>query len=187
MKIAVVTGNLHKAREVAAFFGSGLEVTHVHLDCPEYRDDDVGEIAKQKARYAYEHLGIPLIVDDTAFSIRALNGFPGPYAAYVHRTIGNGGILRLMEGTSDRFAWFETAIAFIDARGIRVFRGRLEGTIVPPKGTEGFGYDPIFAYEGKTLAEYPLHEKSLISHRARALSAFRDWICHLQAQAEQDS
>jgi len=172
----VVTGNPNKAREVAAYFEGVLEVEHVPLDCPEFRDDDVGEIARGKAEFAYRTLARPLIVDDTALSIDALRGFPGPYAAYVQKTLGNEGIVKLMEGVTDRSAHFETAIAFADERGIRVFRGILPGTIVTPRGEEGFGYDPIFAYEGQTLAEMPLAAKSRVSHRARALEAFRAWV-----------
>jgi len=171
-----VTGNPNKAREVAAYFEGVLEVEHVPLDCPEFRDDDVGEIARGKAEFAYRTLARPLIVDDTALSIDALRGFPGPYAAYVQKTLGNEGIVKLMEGVTDRSAHFETAIAFADERGIRVFRGILPGTIVTPRGEEGFGYDPIFAYEGQTLAEMPLAAKSRVSHRARALEAFRAWV-----------
>lgn len=181
MKLAVVTSNANKAREVAAYFAGVLEVEHVPLECPEFRDDDVGEIARGKAEFAYRTLSRPLIVDDTALSIDALRGFPGPYAAYVQKTIGNVGILKLMEGVADRTAHFETAIAFADAGGIRVFRGVLSGTIVAPQGEEGFGYDPIFAYEGRTLAEMPLAVKSRVSHRARALEAFRAWITEKRA------
>ena len=64
-------------------------------------------------------LNTPLIVDDTGFFIDALNGFPGPYAAYVLNSIGNAGILKLMEGISDRNARFTTGIAYADERGIR--------------------------------------------------------------------
>jgi XTP/dITP diphosphohydrolase len=174
----MVTGNAHKAREVAAFFQGFLEVEHVPLDCPELKHDDVGEIALGKAAYAFGQIRRPLIVDDTGFSIRALGGFPGPYAAYVLTTLGNGGILKLMEGISDRAAFFETAIAHADSEGtIRVFRGRIDGTITgSPRGTGGFGYDSIFDVNGRTLAELTLAEKSRISHRARALQALRAWM-----------
>ena len=173
-----MTGNSHKAREVAAFFQGVLEVEHVNLDCPELKSDDVGEIARGKAAYAFAQIHQPLIVDDTAFSIRALGGFPGPYAAYVLTTLGNAGILKLLEGISDRAAFFETAIAHADDEGtIRVFRGRIDGIITgSPRGTGGFGYDPIFEVNGRTLAELSLGEKSRISHRARALKAFRAWM-----------
>jgi len=177
VKITVVTGNAHKASEVAAFFGGKIEVVHVALDIPEIRSDDVSAIAREKARYAYAHLATPLIVDDTSFVIDALNGFPGPYAAYVLKAIGNTGILKLMEGVPDRNAHFTTAIAYADEYGIRVFPGTIHGQIIPvPRGTGGFGYDPIFEVGGRTLAELPLEEKSRMSHRALALAAFRDWF-----------
>ena len=173
----MVTSNADKAAEVAAFFGGSLEVDHVDLEVPEHRSDDVAEIAREKARYAYGQLNIPLIVDDTGFFIDALNGFPGPYAAYVLNSIGNAGILKLMEGISDRTARFTTGIAFADERGIEVFTGTLEGKIaLCPRGNNGFGYDPIFSLGKKTLAEVSIEEKSRISHRARALSSFRDWF-----------
>ncbi len=79
----MVTSNIHKAQEVAAFFGQSIRLDHVTLEIPELRSDDIEEIAREKARYAYNHLHRPLIVDDTSFSIDALHGFPGPYAAYV--------------------------------------------------------------------------------------------------------
>lgn len=137
----------------------------------------MGEIARGKARYAYEQLKTPLIVDDTGFFINALNGFPGPYAAYVLNTIGNEGILKLMGGREDRNARFVTAIAFADENGVRIFKGTIEGRVAQaPRGEGGFGYDPIFETGEKTLAEIPLEEKSRISHRARALTAFHDWF-----------
>lgn len=176
MNLAVVTSNANKAREVAAYFAGVLEVEHVPLECPEFRNDDVGEIAREKAAFAYRATSRPLIVDDTGLFIDALRGFPGPYAAYVHDTIGNAGVLKLMEGVEDRSAHFETAIAFAREDGIRIFRGILPGRIVAPRGEEGFGYDPIFEHGGQTLAEMPLAEKSRISHRARALEAFRAWV-----------
>lgn len=177
MKLVVVTSNPHKAHEVAAFFSGNVDVSHVALECPELRSDDVGEIAREKARCAYGQLTTPLIVDDTAFEIDALNGFPGPFAAYVLDAIGNSGILRLMDGVKDRSARFTTAIAFADTDGIEIFTGTIYGTITSaPRGKEGFGYDPIFEYNGKTLAEIPLAEKSRISHRAKALGTFHDWF-----------
>ncbi|MGA2104148.1 RdgB/HAM1 family non-canonical purine NTP pyrophosphatase [Methanoregula sp.] len=175
--LTMVTSNIHKAQEVAAFFGQSIRLDHVTLEIPELRSDDIEEIAREKARYAYNHLHRPLIVDDTSFSIDALHGFPGPYAAYVLKTIGNQGILMLMEGTMNRNAHFTTAIAFADEKGIFVFTGMIEGNVISePRGEEGFGYDPVFEVGGKTLAEIPLEEKSAISHRARALTLFHDWF-----------
>ncbi|MDD1705774.1 MAG: non-canonical purine NTP pyrophosphatase, partial [Methanoregulaceae archaeon] len=153
-----------------------VEIAHVAMEIPEYRHHDVAEIAYRKAEYAFDILRCPLMVDDTAFSIRALNGFPGPYAAYVLITIGIGGIIKLLEGVAERDAHFETAIAYASEDGIRVFRGRVDGVIVSPRGNAGFGYDPIFEVEGRTLAEIDRAGKNLISHRARALSPLKEWL-----------
>jgi len=186
--LTLVTSNPHKAREVAAFFGGLVEISHVALDIPELRSDDIQEIAREKARYAYDRIHRPLMVDDTAFFIDALNGFPGPYAAYVLSTISNKGILRLMEEALDRNAHFTTTIAFADETGIFVFSGTINGRIIPePRGSGGFGYDPIFELDGKTLAEIPLDEKSAISHRARALTSFRDWFVNRQDRCPVDT
>lgn len=183
MKITMVTSNAGKATEVAAFFGGTLEVDHVDLEIPEHRSGDIAEIAREKARYAYGQLNIPLIVDDTGFFIDALHGFPGPYAAYVLNSIGNPGILKLMEGVANRNARFTTGIAYADERGIEVFTGILEGEIAHfPQGNNGFGFDPIFLLGKKTLAEISLEEKNRISHRARALSFFRDWFVAKRAK-----
>lgn len=174
--ITVVTGNPNKAAEVAAFFAGVAEVSHVSFDCVEPQADTVEEIARAKAEQAYAALGVPLIVDDTGLFIDALGGFPGPYAAYVQDTIGNSGVLRLMEGAALRRAHFVTAVAYADGCGVRVFSGRVDGEITTVgRGAEGFGYDPIFSVGAKTLAEMPMEEKNLLSHRARALAAFRDW------------
>jgi len=173
----MVSSNTDKVREVAEFFGSTVEVTHISLDIPELRSEDVTEISRQKAHYAFDRLHSPLIVDDTVFCIDALKGFPGPYAAYVLHTIGNAGILKIMKDVKIRSAHFTTAIAFADSDGIRVFSGTINGTIVTkPRGREGFGYDPIFEVGDRTLAEIPIGEKNRISHRALALTAFRDWF-----------
>jgi XTP/dITP diphosphohydrolase len=180
VKLAVVTGNPHKATEIASYLRGIIDVEHVPLDCPEYRHKDVREIARGKAHFAYQALGRPLIVDDTAFCIRALNGFPGPYAAYVLDTLGNEGILKLMKGVADRNARFLTAIAYVDEGGIQVFSGSVEGQIVSPRGSGGFGYDPIFEVGGRTFAEVPLEEKSRVSHRGRALSVFASWLLEKQ-------
>ena len=136
----MVTSNPNKATEVAEFFGGLLDVCHVPLDIPELRSDDVAEISRQKAQYAFDHLLTPLIVDDTSFSIDALNGFPGPYAAYVLHSIGNEGILKIMKDVKNRNAHFTTVIAFADEHGVRAFPGTIHGRIITvPRGREGLG------------------------------------------------
>lgn len=176
--ITVVTGNKHKAEEVASFFKGIEEVTHVAFEATEPQFESPVAVAEEKARQAYSALKRPLIVDDTGLFIESLNGFPGAYAAYVQDTIGNEGILKLMKGTAPemRKAYFVTALAYADEKGIKIFEGRVDGVITDAgRGTEGFGYDPVFEISGKTLAEMNMSEKNSVSHRARALAKFKDW------------
>ncbi|MBP2133383.1 XTP/dITP diphosphohydrolase [Methanomicrobium sp. W14] len=176
MDITVVTGNPNKVLEVASFFEGVADVVHVKMDLEEIKSSDVGVVAEKKAETAYEIMKKPLIVDDTGFYIQKLNGFPGAHAAYVLDTIGVEGILKLMDGITDRSSYFETAIAYADNEGVFVFKGRVDGNVaLKPRGSEGFGYDPVFETGGKTFAEISVSEKSKTSHRGRALSAFRDW------------
>ena len=174
--ITVVTGNKNKAAEVEAFFSGITEVSHIPFNCIEPQSESISEIAQAKAEQAYAALRRPLIVDDTGLFIEELRGFPGPYAAYVQDALGNTGILRLMEGVTNRHAYFATSIAYADERGIQTFEGRIDGEITDtPHGTDGFGYDPIFSVDGRTLAEMNMEEKNTVSHRAHALFAFREW------------
>jgi XTP/dITP diphosphohydrolase len=149
----------------------------------EVKSDDVVVVAREAARAAYRTLKRRLVVDDTGLYISALNGFPGAYAAFVQKTIGNDGILRLMERLTDRTASFVTAAAYADGRNIKTFVGEMRGHIaLAPSGEEGFGYDPIFICDGetRTYAEMNLSEKIAISHRSKAFSLFLDWYSELR-------
>jgi len=175
--ITIVTGNAGKAKEIASFFEGISKVNHIALELIEPQASNLEEIARYKVKQAYEILNQPVIVDDTGLFIKSLNGFPGVYAAFVQGSIGNDGILKLMKNITDRSAYFETVIAYADDAGIRTFNGRVDGIISEsPSGSEGFGYDPIFTVNGKKLAEMSVEEKNKLSHRARALMAFRDWF-----------
>jgi len=176
VRITFVTSNEHKAREAAKILAGLVEIEHLPMDIPELRYDSVAEIAAAKAAYAYSMLNRPVITDDTGLFIRSLKGFPGTCAAYVQKTIGNHGVLTLLAGYANRSALFETGIAYHDEHDQKTFTGSLHGRIVLPRGCNGFGYDPIFEVDGKTLAEMSEEEKNQISHRARGLQALRQWL-----------
>jgi len=176
VKITFVTSNEHKAREAAGILHGRAEVKQVSMDIPELRADLVTDVAAGKAAYAYSVLKRPVITDDTGLFIPALNGFPGTCAAYVQKTIGNSGILSLLAGHANRSAWFETGIAYHDQHCQMTFSGKISGKIVLPRGEGGFGYDPIFEVNGRTLGEMTEMEKNQISHRAIGFHALRDWL-----------
>lgn len=175
MTVRFVTGNEGKVREAREYLREPIE--QVAYDYTEIQADDLGEIAARGAREAFAELGggEGVVADDTGLSVEALDGFPGPYSAYVEDTIGIEAIPRLLADEEDRRARFRTVVAYADSEGVETFEGSVGGTIVSPRGEGGFGFDPIFEYDGRTFAEMGVEEKNAISHRGRALEAFAEW------------
>lgn len=124
------------------------------------------------------------LIDDSGLSIDALGGFPGVYSSYAYKRLGSAGILKLLAGSRDRGASFETAFLLRQGGSHEVFHGTTRGTIADrERGSGGFGFDPIFLPEGatKTFGEMTLAEKNAVSHRARAVDAL---IAHLRDRKE---
>jgi len=174
-----VTSNPGKAREARSYLDA---VERVDYDYPEIQSDSLAEIAAAGARDAHREVGGPVLVDDAGLFVDALGGFPGPYSSYVHETVGIERVWRLAEPEDDHRASFRAALAYRDDRtrehqpdGVRVFEGRVTGRLVAPRGDGGFGYDPIFEYDGSTFAEMDPAEKNAVSHRGRALETFAEW------------
>ncbi len=178
--ICIVSENEGKIRELnATLRGYGIKLRKCAAKKIEIQSDSIEEIAKFAALQAYSEIKAPLIVDDSALLIEALNGFPGPYSSYVYERLGLRGIIKLMEDIKNRRACFVTALAYIDAHGMEVFEGRVCGEITSrPRGSGGFGYDPIFMPEGsaKTFAEMDIVEKNSYSHRGKAARSFAEWF-----------
>lgn|SRR5258708_3065287 len=174
-RVTLITGNEGKAREYAALLG--IEVTAVKAELTEVQALDVERVAKRKAEDAFAHLGVPVLVDDTGLSVRAWNGLPGALVAWFLDTVGAEGILAMAAGLSDRRATVTTALGYADDSGVRVFRGAVAGSLASEaRGTNGFGYDAIFAPDGdgRTFAEMTREEKNRISHRRLAVEDMRN-------------
>ena len=111
-------------------------------------------------------------LEDAGLFIDTLNGFPGPYSSYVFKTIGNEGILQLMQNKENRKAYFKSVIAYYNGQKIETFTGITEGLIISSEiGDGGFGFDPIFKpnENNQTFAEMTLATKNLYSHRQKSL------------------
>jgi XTP/dITP diphosphohydrolase len=179
MRIAFVTSNPGKVEEAKKYFEPlGVEVYQLRLSYPEIQADTLEEVAEYGAKWLAERIKGPFFLDDSGLFVDALRGFPGVYSAYVYKTLGFNGILRLLEGETNRKAHFKSVIAYWDG-GLHVFTGRVDGEITTePRGSGGFGFDPIFKPDGfdKTFAEMTTEEKNEISHRGRALRAFAQWL-----------
>lgn len=179
LKLYFVTSNENKFNEVSKILSSyDVQVDMAKLELLEIQTDDPTMIASDKARNAYSSLKTDVIVEDDALFIDSLKGFPGPYSAFVHKTIGNEGILKLMENVVDRRATFKSIIAYCDSSLIPViFVGNVEGSIAAAQRGISWGYDPIFVpknSDGLTYAELG-SKKNELSHRKLALEQFAKW------------
>lgn len=177
MKLKVITSNPGKVAEFQkAFADMGIEMEHLRLPYDEIQTSELEEVV-EKGMAEIRAKGVrDFIIDDSGMFVNALKGFPGVYSAYGQKTIGNDGILKLMEGVEDRSAVFKCCIGCdIDGRTI-IVTGTCDGYIMrETRGSEGFGYDPIFSPDGKrTFAEIGIEEKNTMSHRGNAIKLLRD-------------
>lgn len=172
-KICVVTGNKHKFKEISEIAKEyGIELEMCEGFKLEFQASDLEEIVLKSVMLAYIYLNRPVLVEDAGLFIEALNGFPGPYSNYVYRTIGIAGILKLLSDVENRRACFKSSVALVHNNRVFISTGKVCGTISrTPRGSGGFGFDPIFIPEGetRTFAEMSIHEKNLYSHRAKAV------------------
>lgn len=131
-EILFVTSNKGKVASLQKRLDeSKFKITQIELDLPELQGDSSKEISLEKAKTAFTIVGKPLIVQDSSFHIRSLNGFPGAYIKYALKTIGLEGILKLLEGIEDRRAYAQGALTYIeDEEHCRTFTNQSsDGTI----------------------------------------------------------
>ena len=192
MKVVLATRNKGKAREIGRIlFGSGVEIVSLDefpgVTLPPETGATMKENALIKARAASIVTGLPALADDSGLEVDFLGGAPGVYSA---RFAGDGAtdeenwrkLLKELEGVpaSKRTARFRCVMALVGVDGgERCFEGVFEGVITgEPKGSNGFGYDPVFLIpsKGMTSAELSPDEKNSISHRAKALDALKSYL-----------
>lgn len=189
-KLVFATNNAHKLSEIRSITQGKVEILSLddiscHDDIPETAETLDGN-AMMKARYVYERYGLDCFADDTGLEVEALGGAPGVHTAryaYPDRNDPEANtrkLLRELEGQTNRRAAFRTVIALIEDGRESCFEGRVDGYIAETeRGTEGFGYDPVFSPEetGKTFAELGIETKNRISHRARAVAKLCEHLC----------
>lgn len=188
------TGNPGKARELRALLPGHIELVtlaEVGLppDLPEH-GRTLEANALEKARYAYGRTGLPCIADDSGLEVAALDGAPGVDTAFYAGPQKNdrdnvAKLLRELADVSDRRACFRTVIALVEKRGEQLFTGEVAGHIATEgRGTQGFGYDPVFLPEGgaQTFAEMEVGAKNAISHRGRAVARLVRFLAERRAE-----
>ena len=179
-RLAVASKNPDKVSEIEEILGSVGLVDEIVRDLTWEDVEETGATLKEnallKARAVVEATGLPVIADDTGLEVEALGGgpgvhtarFAGPDATYTENVEK---MLAEMGGIEHRGARFRTVVALVFPDGVEmVAEGSVEGVITTvPRGSSGFGYDPIFEVDGRTLAEMTSGEKNSLSHRARAI------------------
>lgn len=171
------TANVNKAREFSEILGWELE--QVAIDLPELQSLDLEEIIRAKAEAASAAVGQPVLVEDTSLAFSVWNGLPGPLIRWFLESVGNAGILRMLDGHADRTAVAQSAVAYTDGIGTHVFVGETRGQIaLAPRGDKDFGWGPIFEPDGvgRTFGEMERAEKHRYSMRARALAQLHRFV-----------
>ncbi|RWS04748.1 hypothetical protein B4U79_09101 [Dinothrombium tinctorium] len=183
--ITFVTGNKKKLEEVTAILGDSLPFRFEAraLDLIETQGE-ADHVSEAKCKAAAEIVKGPVVVEDTCLCYNALKGLPGPYIKWFLDKLQPEGLYRLLEGWQDKRAQAVCTLAFSQGPNceVKLFKGIVNGTIVPPRGPRDFGWDPCFQPEGyeQTYAELGPDVKHKISHRYLAVKAFRDYLKSLQ-------
>jgi XTP/dITP diphosphohydrolase len=169
----LVTGNAGKRAEAERILGRSIDCLAV--DLPEIQSLDLHEVLRAKLDEAWRRLGRPVVVEETGLELSALGGFPGPLVRWLLEAVGAAGIARLGLALGDAGVTARCALAYtVDGGEPVIAEGATEGTLVlPPRGTHGFGWDPVFlpAGERSTYGELSAAEKDQIGHRGRAWRA----------------
>lgn len=176
--IYFITSNKHKFAEAKAIIP---ELEQLELDLLEIQELDPRKIIHEKLNEARkQHVG-SFVVDDVSLQLHCLKGLPGPLTKWFGETLEADGAADLVHRYDDHRATVIGSIGFALADGeIKFFEGRVEGTIVQPRGTWDFGFDPIFQPDGydKTYGEMTAEEKNEISHRAIAFRKLKEFLLH---------
>lgn len=188
MTLVFASNNEHKIKEIRSVLGNSfklLSLNEINLnqDIPENEPLLEGN-ALAKARFIHNLTGMNVFADDTGLEIEALGGLPGVHSARFAGEDKDSSanirkVLSLMGNTDNRKARFRTVIALILGNREYFFEGTVTGRIISEiRGSDGFGYDPVFIPDGKdlTFAEMDLSEKNTISHRARAFEKLRVFL-----------
>lgn len=179
MNITFVTGNPGKLAEVSTMLS--CRVVQHDVGYPEIQADTLEDVTRFGLNWLRPQIDGPIMIEDAGLFVEGLEGFPGVYSSYAYQTIGNQGILRLLEDAETRDAVFRSVIGLDDGKQ-HFFTGECHGSLaMTARGEHGFGYDPIFMPEGsgRTFAEMEPAEKNRHSHRGSAIRKLASYLASL--------
>lgn len=179
--VHLASGNPNKYDEMRSIMnGYDIDLRVANIKGEEIQAFSALAVAERAAQSVAKEFKSPFLVEDTGLYVHSLYGYPATTASLVYKTLGPGGILKLLEGRNDFTAEFHSAIVYgEDGKLVKRFVGISEGSIsMEIRGENGFGFDSIFIPEGAemTFAEMSSKEKNSISHRSKVTRAFVEWI-----------
>jgi non-canonical purine NTP pyrophosphatase (RdgB/HAM1 family) len=159
MNVVYVTGNAGKAKYFSKVIG--IDIEHHDADIEEIQSFDLEKIAINKAEQAFAQLKRPVMIEDTSLSLKSMEPLPGPFIKWFEASLGLEGFCRLADFNPDRSATASNIHVYYDGQKTHLFQSSLDGIIADkPRGSGGFGFNPVFIPAGKTqtLAEMPDEE-----------------------------
>lgn len=161
-EITFVTGNANKAKYFSELID--MPVAHQAVEGPEIQSLDLEEVAEHKARYAYERMKGPIIIEDVSLTISSMARLPGPLIKWFIQELGLEKICHLADSDSKRSAKASCVFSYYDGSNMKHFVGSLSGRISRhPKGDNGFGWNPIFIPEGSSQTLGEMNEETFKS------------------------
>ena len=195
--LVFVTGNAKKLEEVQQILANSdsaafpFNIISQKIDLPELQGEPE-EVSAEKCKLAAARLTAEnpttkmlVMVEDTSLCFNALNGLPGVYIKWFLHGVGGEGLNKMLVGFDDKTGYAQCVFSLcathtdLEATPPQTFVGRTAGSIVPPRGDNDFGWDPIFQPEEsnqETYAEMKKDEKNAISHRYRALMKLSAYV-----------
>lgn len=188
MKLIIASNNKGKLEQLKAWLPAGIEAESMasigFTDTIPEPYDSFHKNAEIKAQTVFNFCGLPVLSDDSGLCVDVLGGEPGVFSArYAGENASdeanNQKLLEALKDKSERKAHYLAVLCLVTPAGTHFFEGRCDGQIaMAPRGTGGFGYDPLFIPDGynQTFAELSSEEKSKISHRAKALQQLSTFL-----------
>lgn len=177
MKLVFITGNQHKADFLAKWLDRPVE--HRKLDLDELQSLDLRKVVEHKARQAYDMLKQPVLVEDATLTFEAMGRLPGTFIKWFIEELGYDGLVRLAQSLPTQKAYGTVCYAFCNGKEVKIFEGDMHGRMADgPRGTGGFGFDPIFINDGYKITRAEMDEETYAktSSRTAAMVKLKDYL-----------
>jgi len=178
-KVTFITGNIKKLEDLQYILGDSIKLDNKKIDLPELQGEPE-EVTIEKAKEAARQINGPVLIEDVSLCFNAFKGLPGVYIKWFVEKLGNESVSKLLDSFDDKSAYAQCIYAYCEGPSSTpiTFIGRVNGTIVRPRGSQGFGWDQIFQPDGydKTNAEMDTEERLSINARQIALMKVKQFF-----------